>query len=235
MIYKALCSHIDASVPIYGIQARGIESDLPAHETIAEMAQAYVEAIRIVQPQGPYRLLGWSLGGVVAHEMARQIETSGYEVEVLFALDPRFDRVGRYAPAQTEEDILPYQAEKLGISVLGKTKSVIMAEVLEATIARGILPAAVDLVIMDRMMRAMLEAKRLISEHTQVRVQSPIVYFRASDNDCIDVPAMLAAMTVSTVIDIAVGAKHEDICEAESAAIIGSEINRYLLLPVTCY
>ena len=69
------------------LQARGIENDLEFHTSIREMAECYLEAIRTVQPHGPYRLLGWSLGGVIVQEMARQIEAAGNDVEVfLFSM-----------------------------------------------------------------------------------------------------------------------------------------------------
>lgn len=64
----------------------GVASE-PSHSSILEMVSAYIKAIRSVQPQGPYRLLGWSLGGVIAFEMASQLNTLGQVVSNLFLLD----------------------------------------------------------------------------------------------------------------------------------------------------
>jgi thioesterase domain-containing protein len=61
--------------------------DEDADETVEAMAAAYLEEMRRVQPAGPYRLGGWSLGGVVAFEMARRLEEQGEAVALLAVLD----------------------------------------------------------------------------------------------------------------------------------------------------
>ncbi|OPF84592.1 non-ribosomal peptide synthetase [Streptomyces antioxidans] len=86
-MYAGLLRHLPADRPVYGVQARGIarEEALPA--SIPEMAADYVEQIRAVRPHGPYHLLGWSMGALVAHEMAVQLRRAGEEVGVLANLD----------------------------------------------------------------------------------------------------------------------------------------------------
>jgi thioesterase domain-containing protein len=54
------------------------------------MVTSYLDAIRRMQPDGPYRLAGWSMGGMVASEMARRLEESGEEVALLALLDAPF-------------------------------------------------------------------------------------------------------------------------------------------------
>jgi thioesterase domain-containing protein len=51
------------------------------------MADRYIKALRIVQPQGPYQLGGWSFGGLVAYEMAQQLHRAGEQVSLLAILD----------------------------------------------------------------------------------------------------------------------------------------------------
>jgi thioesterase domain-containing protein len=51
------------------------------------MAASYVDRIRAIQPEGPYHLLGWSLGGIVAHEMAVQLQQAGQAVAALVMMD----------------------------------------------------------------------------------------------------------------------------------------------------
>jgi pyochelin synthetase len=55
--------------------------------TLEEMAAVYLQALRAAQPQGPYRLAGWSMGGTLAYEMARQLQSHGEEVEQLVLID----------------------------------------------------------------------------------------------------------------------------------------------------
>ncbi|MCK2220946.1 condensation domain-containing protein [Actinomadura sp. ATCC 31491] len=73
--------------PVYGLQAHGLARPEPLPRTLEEMAARYLDAVRAVRPEGPYRLLGWSFGGVVAHAMAARLRRDGQEVELLAMLD----------------------------------------------------------------------------------------------------------------------------------------------------
>ena len=73
--------------PLYGLQAAGLEGEQEPYTRIEDMAARYVEAIRAMQPEGPYMLGGWSLGGAVAFEMAQQLHREGQEVALLAILD----------------------------------------------------------------------------------------------------------------------------------------------------
>ncbi|MEV4753292.1 amino acid adenylation domain-containing protein [Streptosporangium sp. NPDC049248] len=85
--YASLLWHIDPEVPVYGLQARGLRGGESLPASIEEMAAEYVSRILKVWPEGPYRLLGWSFGGVVAHAMAARLEQSGRRVESLILID----------------------------------------------------------------------------------------------------------------------------------------------------
>ncbi|MFF8771916.1 amino acid adenylation domain-containing protein [Kitasatospora sp. NPDC015120] len=84
-VYSGLLRHLDPGRPVYGLQARGLRGGSPA--AVAEIAADYVREIRSVRPRGPYHLLGWSFGAVVAQEMAVQLQTAGQEVALLALLD----------------------------------------------------------------------------------------------------------------------------------------------------
>ncbi|MGW2086269.1 thioesterase domain-containing protein [Streptomyces sp. NPDC001880] len=68
-------------------QARGLSEKGALPGSVKEMAADYIEQIRRVQKSGPYHLLGWSLRGVAAHEMAVQLQEAGEEVAALVVLD----------------------------------------------------------------------------------------------------------------------------------------------------
>ncbi|MFD8788629.1 amino acid adenylation domain-containing protein, partial [Kitasatospora sp. NPDC059599] len=107
--YSPLARYLPADYPLYGLQAAGLDgpdgrdgsdghgttghgSDGPDLHTelpgsITEMAAQYVERMRSVQPAGPYHLLGWSFGGVVAQEIAAQLRDQGEQVAALVLLD----------------------------------------------------------------------------------------------------------------------------------------------------
>ncbi|HEX5885058.1 MAG TPA: alpha/beta fold hydrolase, partial [Pyrinomonadaceae bacterium] len=84
--YLNLAQHLDPDQPLYAI-ASGMDEDEPVHETIEAMAADYVGAIRDARIEGPYLLGGWSMGGVVAFEMARQLRAEGEEVAGLSLID----------------------------------------------------------------------------------------------------------------------------------------------------
>lgn len=73
--------------PFFGLQARGIDGTNRPHTSIPEMAAAYLEEIRAQQPHGPYLLAGYSGGGVVAFEMARQLTDLGEDVPLVVFFD----------------------------------------------------------------------------------------------------------------------------------------------------
>jgi thioesterase domain-containing protein len=85
--YLAVLPHLDASQPVYGLQARGLRRPEPLPASIGEMAQDYADQIRTVQPTGPYHLLGWSLGGNIAFAIAEELERRGEQVGLLAIMD----------------------------------------------------------------------------------------------------------------------------------------------------
>src|SRR5208283_305577 len=87
--YVHLAHHLGSNQPSYGLQARGLEEGQEPHSRIEDMAAYYIEALRTVQPLGPYLLGGWSMGGVVALEMAQQFQAQGQKVALLALLDTR--------------------------------------------------------------------------------------------------------------------------------------------------
>lgn len=84
--YYELAHQLGQNQPFYGLQPIGIDGETPLNR-IEDMASHYIEALRSVQPKGPYFLGGWSFGGWVAFEMAQQLQNSGEEVALLAVLD----------------------------------------------------------------------------------------------------------------------------------------------------
>ncbi|MBM9510739.1 non-ribosomal peptide synthetase [Actinacidiphila acididurans] len=78
--YLGLLRSMPAEYPLYSLQARGIDGTSDVATSVTAMAADYVAAIRAVQPNGPYHLLGWSFGGLVAQEMAVQLREAGEDV-----------------------------------------------------------------------------------------------------------------------------------------------------------
>ena len=122
LVYRELALNIGSDQPVYGLQARGLDGDVPFETRIEGMATDYVKQIQSIQPQGPYFLAGLSNGGNIALEMAQQLQAQGQKVSLLALLDsygpdsikllpplPRFLSSLRYAVRYS----LPRFVEKL--------------------------------------------------------------------------------------------------------------------------
>ncbi len=86
LCFQPLSQHMGTDQPFYGVQSRGLNPGEEPFATIEEMAAAYRAEICRVTP-GPYYLGGWSLGGAVAYEVARQLAAEGKEVAFLAVID----------------------------------------------------------------------------------------------------------------------------------------------------
>ncbi|MFE9580771.1 amino acid adenylation domain-containing protein [Nocardia sp. NPDC006044] len=84
--YAGLAQYI-TDRPVYGLQAPGLTGPAGAISTIDDLADSYVAAMTRVQPDGPYHLLGWSLGGQIAHAIAVRLRARGASVAALAMLD----------------------------------------------------------------------------------------------------------------------------------------------------
>ena len=85
--YSSLAAHLGGDRPFYGVQARGVDMECAIHDSIEEMAAWYLESISQVQPQGPYFLAGYSMGGLIAFEIAQQLVRQGRQVGLLALFD----------------------------------------------------------------------------------------------------------------------------------------------------
>jgi amino acid adenylation domain-containing protein len=87
MLFNTLTAHLDKEQPIYGLQAKGLNGDEEPFTSIKDMAGHYVSEIISQNPTGPYALSGFSLGGIIAYEMAQQMLAMGKEVHMLAMFD----------------------------------------------------------------------------------------------------------------------------------------------------
>jgi amino acid adenylation domain-containing protein len=88
--YYGLANLLGPDQPFYGLQCTPPDEKRAASIRIEDMASEYIEAIRTVQPQGPYNLAGWSFGGAVAFEMAQQLVAKGESVGLVGLIDTFF-------------------------------------------------------------------------------------------------------------------------------------------------
>ncbi|OBG29375.1 non-ribosomal peptide synthetase [Mycobacterium sp. 852002-51057_SCH5723018] len=120
--YRGLTKYLDDR-PIYGLQARGVDGTTPFATSIPAMVDDYLEHILAIQPEGPYFLLGWSFGGVVAHAMAVELARRGHDAPVLglIASVPRYEDdpvlMTQFFETDTRRLINAWATERYGISI----------------------------------------------------------------------------------------------------------------------
>jgi len=86
-IYRSLVAYLDSDQPVYGLQAQGIDGIHEPFTRIQDMAAHYIKEIREVDSEGPYYLVGDTLGGLIAFEIAQQLTSQGKEVGLLAMFD----------------------------------------------------------------------------------------------------------------------------------------------------
>jgi amino acid adenylation domain-containing protein len=99
--YRPLSQELADTFTLYGLQSPAL-SGHGVCPSLADLVTDYARRIRAVQPAGPYALAGWSMGGVVAFEIARQLEQAGAAVRLLVLLDAPFTFPADYAAADAE-------------------------------------------------------------------------------------------------------------------------------------
>lgn len=87
LFYDNLARHLNPEQPVYGLQPQGLDGKQVPHTRVEDMAADYIREIRTIQPQGPYFLGGYSMGGKVAFEMAQQLHAQGDKVALLALFD----------------------------------------------------------------------------------------------------------------------------------------------------
>jgi thioesterase domain-containing protein/acyl carrier protein len=85
--YSLLAQILGEDRPVYALQSHGLDGKQSPLDTIEAMAASYIKSIRSIFPDGPYLLGGHSLGGLIAFEMAVQLEGTGQQVENLLIID----------------------------------------------------------------------------------------------------------------------------------------------------
>jgi amino acid adenylation domain-containing protein len=87
LAYLALARRLDPDQPVYGLESLDLDEHQTLHTTVPGMAAYYIDVMRSIQPQGPYRVCGWSFGGLVALEIAQQLQAQNQQVDLLALLD----------------------------------------------------------------------------------------------------------------------------------------------------
>ena len=124
LLFNALARNMHAEQPVYGLQAKGLDGVEEPFSRIEDMAAHYVAAMQAQNPDGPYALAGFSFGGLIAFEMARQLLAAGKAVKLLAMFDTYAEQSNHSVPwtlRAVQDTTLLYRRLVFTAGLLAKT------------------------------------------------------------------------------------------------------------------
>ncbi|XOZ86368.1 non-ribosomal peptide synthase/polyketide synthase [Nocardia testacea] len=227
--FAALTGLLPDDQPIYGLQSPAYTEPDYAPDSLAEIAARYLAEIRRIQPEGPYRLLGWSLGGVLAHAIATELQAAGEQVEMLALLDSHpavdpgiFETLLRAALVEqgivTEDSGTDRGVGDLDDAELARLHELIPPELLTLPVER-----------LRGVYRTAARSAELISEHRPRTYRGVIDFFRAE----VPTPGAQQAgpraedwlpYVAGEIVEYAVPATHEEMTTVDSFTVIAPRL-----------
>ena len=175
--YAGLAARLGPDQPVHGVQARGLVRDEPLPRALEEQAADYVRHLRTVQAHGPYRLLGWSVGGVLAHTVAVRLQEEGEEVELLALLDAFPAEQWRGRPAPEEGDALTAVLRMAGFDRTGeRTRDDVLATLRRA----GSPLAGLSEHTLSKIVDIVPNHARMMREHRHRAFAGDLLFFTAA-------------------------------------------------------
>jgi thioesterase domain-containing protein len=221
-VYGPLAAHLGADVAVHGLQSAGLIAGREPDETVAAMADRYADEIRPVLRPGRTALVGYSMGGVVAVEIARRLASS--PPVVLVDADPLHSDVAdpwRILVHQVLDVDLP--TEPLADLRLDEA----LARVRAAGAAQGRMPARMNLDRLSAMLRVCRSNARAAAAHVPLPVAGTLHIIRSGRPAGWDPWDGIAAAVVVT--DVAVG--HHEIMRPPGLPAVAGRIRSVLGLP----
>ncbi|MCG6574706.1 non-ribosomal peptide synthetase, partial [Pseudomonas sp. AF32] len=234
---RDLATALDPQTPVYGLAASGLVAGEAPLSDVASMATRYLSAIRQVQPQGPYRIAGWSAGGLIAYEMARQLQAGGEALEFLGIIDAsaRPDPVS--TPAVSEAQFLmawlPEQIDpELSRQLTEMARDSAIEAMLALCTAHRLLPEELPHDIDAGLLRTHLAVAYATRQAIGAYVSPPsplkVSLFTASEQQRSDPTLGWRALLQDRVSVTALPGTHNTVVKAPHVARLGEAINQEL-------
>lgn len=221
---------------VWGLQAKGLEDGESPHKDISEMAHSYIEFIRQIQESGPYLLLGWSQGGLIAHEIAKKLEDQGEHVGMVALmdtfttsphnLDSQDENISSYISTQLTalrdditEDAMP--------NAYGDRLNLLHQVLIE----HKFIPENTDIKWVEKMISQMMYAPKQIHQHVMRKINGQILLFQAADdNQNSSDPNSWVPYSSLPILNIPIDTTHMAMCQPLPAKEIASHLDKYLNL-----
>jgi enterobactin synthetase component F len=228
--YGRLARSLGPRRTVYGVQAPALAPDIATPASLDALAADYVARIRRVRPHGPYHLLGWSVGGIIAQAMAAKLRAADAEVGVVALLDSYPCDVWRGEPDPGEAGALKALIAIAGhdpdkLPALALNRASVLAFLRATNSPLGRLPEAA----LDGVVRVVAGNNALVRGHFHARFDGTLTHFRAAlDHQGRDLSPGLWAPYAARVEVIDVPSLHAHLTGQEATALIAPVLARAL-------
>ncbi|NES18401.1 MAG: AMP-binding protein [Symploca sp. SIO3E6] len=218
--YFELAQLLGTEQPFYGLQALGTEKGQKPLTRVEDMATFYLSAIREVQPKGPYILLGWSFGGVVALQMAHELTTQGEQVGFLGLLDT-------YAPSHLPDEQNLLEGKEIVLQLFGGTVSLPSEEfqkltpkeqavfILEQARQTNVIPPNFEVSDIERLLEVLRLNMEAMRSYSPPSYPNSITLFRAEKG------SLGLSQEIVSVMEPTLGWENERIADLELQTVPG--------------
>jgi thioesterase domain-containing protein len=219
--------------PIIGIQ-RILQGEEAEPRSITDMAKNYADRIQGVYPTGPYNLLGWSFGGVVAHELAIELQRRGCVIACLILLDAR-PTIDSVTPALQDKlimgEVLKEVLEFYRIDIPEQDGPLTYQQVEELVHERGAVEFTQYKQLLDSIVQNLNSSVALHQAHEPGVFDGDTVIFSALPDQKIPSSSPLESWrpyVAGHITEYSINCRHEDMLTAESIGLYGQQLKLLL-------
>ncbi|MCJ0904292.1 non-ribosomal peptide synthetase [Rhodococcus sp. ARC_M6] len=232
--FSGLVHYVDNDRPIYGIQSPALTDPDLHYNSLEELAERYVREIRSLQPHGPYHLLGYSVGGQIAHAMAVQLVREGDDVATLAMMDSRLmDGTGPVAETPT---IARLVAEFGALDTFEADEEVAAEQAAELLRHKGGLFASLTSAHLETLYRQYCDlVDGALAHQPSLLDISELLFFSATTDsgeeqgfDTESGAARWKDRITGDVLEYRVPTRHEQMTSPQGLATLGPLLNRHL-------
>ncbi|MGP0173587.1 amino acid adenylation domain-containing protein [Pseudomonas sp. NCHU5208] len=232
-----LAAALPDSLPVYGLAASGLKADESVLSDVPAMASRYLAAIRQVQGRGPYRIAGWSAGGLIAYEMARQLQASGERLEFLGIIDASARTEAEAGPAPSEAQFLmAWLPQSIPEDLHQRLQSLAEDNAVEPMLAlcseHGLLPeelpAGIDLALLRSHLAVAWGIRKAVGAYVTPPSTLSLKLFSAADQPRQDPTLGWTQVVAEQVQAVALPGTHNSLVKAPYVQALGEAIDQVL-------
>jgi enterobactin synthetase component F len=245
MGFSSLLRHLDPSMPVYGLQSRGLRSSEQLPDSIEQIAADYLTEMRHVQPDGPYRLVGRSLGGLIGHAIVERMRAQGLEVEMLAMIDSYLFMGGEHGGPRSEAEEVRAVMSFLNTHSLDENTPQTLKE-LAAVLVQTYDPQSIPLFqeiirnnpqFIHNLCEVMINHLALARQYVPGKIDVDLLYFQAMEkkgdlDGIVDRSPSAWRRFIGGRIEVhELACHHEGVLDPVPAAQIGNTLRQWFSMP----